>query len=278
MKNMLLGMTVLATLALVSGAFAFPPGGKGMGPGGCGAGAVERTVTNTDNGVRIEISSDDPDVVAKIQERHAELPPGGQGICSLDGVERTVTNTDTGVVIDITAEDAALIEEIQERFADGGRKAFGGRHGRGPGCGPRGMIEGADRVVTNTEDGVTITITSEDEAVVEQIQARFADRNSNTARNGKGCNKKQGRRQGRHSVRGGHGRHGGFGGPGMVAGAERTVTNTENGVTITITSDDPDVVETIQARFAAVPVAPEEAAPADAEAVEDAATSTQETE
>jgi hypothetical protein len=36
---------------------------------------TERTVTNLDNGVRIQITSDDPEIVQTIQERFADFPP-----------------------------------------------------------------------------------------------------------------------------------------------------------------------------------------------------------
>jgi hypothetical protein len=51
----------------------------------------------------------------------------------------------------------------------------------------------------------------------------------------------------------GEGCKGHGGGHGTVEGAQYTVTNTENGVTIVITSDDPAVVKLIQARYAQFP-------------------------
>ena len=81
-----------------------------------GAGA-QRTVTNLDNGVKIEMVSADPKVVAMIQQETATCPkPGCCKDCPMvaKGVTRTVEKTDKGVVITATATDAKLVASLQQ--------------------------------------------------------------------------------------------------------------------------------------------------------------------
>ncbi len=136
-----------------------------------GENAVTRDVTLTDDGVIITIDSDDPEVVAEIQERaaqHADRPRPDDA----PPVEATAENTATGVVITVsgaTEEAIALIQEraTQER-GEGGR---GGRRGRG-GEGDRERLEGVERTVTQTETGIEISLASDDPETVEALQSR----------------------------------------------------------------------------------------------------------
>ena len=113
-------------------------------------------------------------------------------------------------------------------------------------------IEGAERTVTNTETGVLIEISSDDAAVAEEIQARFAERDD------KDRTLDVGKRRGRHGPGKRHGRRGpgGFGLMRPIEGAERTVTNLDNGVRIEITSEDPEIVQTVQEGLAESPPGP----------------------
>lgn len=236
------------------------PGGGGVGPGPCQLEGVTRTVTNTENGVLIQVSSDDPAKVELIQAHHADRPEGPAGPPFGD-VQHTVTNKDNGVVIDITSENAEVVQRLQAHFAERADKAPGQGRGfkrHGGDWGPK-PIEGAERKVTNTDTGVLIEISSDDPAVVEQIQARVADEDGK----GRGpCLQDQGGRRGPGKAKG---RHGGFrgakgrrgpGGFGLmrpIEGTERTVTNLDNGVRVEITSEDPEIVATVQERFANFP-------------------------
>jgi TusA-related sulfurtransferase len=215
---------------------------------------VKRTVTNTDNGVVIQMTSDDPAIVETIQSRMADSPPcqgkgcgcAGPGTCTqgmcaqMEGVKRTVTNTDNGVVIEITSNDPAVVGTIQSRAADSP-----GCHGKGHGRAGQGMctrMEGVKRTVTNTENGVVIEMTSNDPAIVETIRSRMAD---SPQCHGKG-----------HGCAGGetcgHGTCA-QGTCGKMEGVKRTVTNTDSGIIIELTSDDPAVVETLQSQMASKP-------------------------
>jgi TusA-related sulfurtransferase len=206
--------------------------GHGHGCGGCAAhGQIEgadRTVNNTDTGVIIEITSNDPTVAAAIQARVAKSPGRHGGAdCKIEGVQRTVTNTDTGAIIELTSEDATVVEAIQAHVAQAP-----GRCGKRKGCAGHGMhgeLDGVQRTVTNTDMGVIIEITSEDPALIEIMQTRHA-RASDNQQGRPGC-----------VGRGMHGR---------LEGVQRTVTNTDTGVIIEITSDEPAAVAVIQARFA----------------------------
>ena len=252
-------------------------------PPPCGFKDAQRTVTNTETGVIIQVTSENPEVVEAIQAFHADFPKGcgkghgagraERGLCGIEGATHTVTNTDNGVSIEISSDDPAVVETIQARAAQGP----GMGHGRGPGPGGWGpcMVEGAERTVTNTENGVTVQITSDDPDVVAKIQDRAADvqdrpmadrgpRPDRKARGeGRGMGRGEGRGKGRGHGRGpgGPGQGWGRGGPphegfGPIEGAQRTVTQTDNGVIIEITSDDPAVVEIIQQRWADPPQKP----------------------
>jgi TusA-related sulfurtransferase len=262
MKKIVFVVAVGCLLVGLGTAVAVPPGpgGGGVGPGPCQLEGVTRTVTNTENGVLIQVSSDDPAVVKLIQA-HLANPPDGPAGPPFEGVQHTVTNKDNGVVIDITSENAEVVQRIQAHFAEQADKAAGQGRGfkRHRGQGAPKPIEGAERKVTNTEKGVLIEISSDDPAVVEQIQARFAERDAKGR--GPGLQDQGGRRgpgkgKGRHGgFRGFKGRRGpgGFGLMQPIEGTERSVTNLDNGVRIEITSEDPQVVQTIQERFAEFP-------------------------
>lgn len=95
---------------------------------------VERVIEKLDNGVRITLTSDDPEVVARLQQG----PPEGRRPRP-ETINETREPIDNGVVITITSDDPAEVERIQ-RMAERG---FGGPGGRGPGGpggpgGPRG--------------------------------------------------------------------------------------------------------------------------------------------
>jgi TusA-related sulfurtransferase len=198
--------------------------------------------------------------VKLIQAHHADRPDGSTGPPFGD-VQHAVTNEDNGVVIDITSDNADVVQRIQAHFAERADKAAGQgrgfRHHRGPWA-PK-PIEGAERKVTNTDTGVNIEISSDDPAVVEQIQARFTNENGKgpgPCVQGQSGRRGPGKGMGRHrGFRGAKGRRGpgGFGLMRPIEGTERTVTNLDNGVRVQITSDDPDIVATLQERFAEFP-------------------------
>lgn len=97
--------------------------------------AMTKTVTNLDNGVQVTLSSDDAEVVAKIQnsDRHENKEK--------KGIVVTKTLTDTGVMMTITSDDVEQVAKIQhhaERRQDGegkpqkrGGKKRGGSRGMG---------------------------------------------------------------------------------------------------------------------------------------------------
>lgn len=99
---------------------------------------TERTVEEIDNGVVMTITSDDPEIVEKILERHekhearraereAERPEDAPEI------EHTVEVLDNGIRVTVTSDDAEVVERLQEG------KPFGRHHHRGPrGEGPNG--------------------------------------------------------------------------------------------------------------------------------------------
>ncbi len=171
---------------------------------------VTRTVENVDNGVVITLAGTDADAVKAIQERAAKRP-----------VE-TVTNTADGVKITITSPDSDEVKRLQKRESG---KGFG--PGMGKGRGPRGesgsgakapiAMDKVTRTVANVDNGVTVTMTTDDATVLAALQSD---------------DKAAGR---------------GFANDSKVT---FTKENVANGVKLTITSTDASEVKKIQEREA----------------------------
>ena len=81
---------------------------------------VERTVTNIDNGVRIEITSADPALVQTLQ---TQMAAEGKGSCCKDCVlsnaawSKKVENTSKGVVLTLTAASKDEVGNLQTKAA-----------------------------------------------------------------------------------------------------------------------------------------------------------------
>jgi hypothetical protein len=141
---------------------------------------VTRAVEKTATGVIETITSTDAKIVTKLQSMKA---PEGQ---KFDGQISVIqTNIANGIQREISSTDATVVTKIQERAENnkGGFGFGGGGHGqRGPGRG--GKMGGIDlskvtRTVTNLDNGVQITMTSTDAAVVTKLQefeAKMKDR------------------------------------------------------------------------------------------------------
>jgi len=87
---------------------------------------IEREITYLDDGIQIEITSDDSEAVDKIHERHEnEQAPKN---ADEHDVNRSVEYTDEGVIVTITSDDPDEVSRIQE-FADEGPKEHGPKHG-----------------------------------------------------------------------------------------------------------------------------------------------------
>jgi hypothetical protein len=91
---------------------------------------VERTVTNLDNGVRMEMTSSDPAVVKTLQtQMAADHKTGGCcKDCPLSNAAWThkVENTDKGVIVTLTADSKDDIGKLQTAMA--GMAKGGCRH------------------------------------------------------------------------------------------------------------------------------------------------------
>ena len=179
-------------------------------PGQVDQDAVTREVTLTDEGAVITIDSDDPEIVAHIQERaatHAARPRPEDA----PAVESTVENTATGVVVTLTGATEEAIAHIQERATQepGERGQRGRREPRPDGAGERG--EGVERTRTLTDTGVEIRLESDDPEVVERLQNRPDDERPRPE-------------NAREDI-------------------TVTVTDTENGVLITMTGETAEAIE-----------------------------------
>ena len=163
-----------------------------------------------------------------------------------------------------------------QKHAGGEGNHQGCTGGKGHPCpsggGFHGKIEGARPTLADTDNGITITITADDPAVVKLIQARFAEppkrhKAKCDPEKCKGTSHPEGHKakcdpekcketckpgdcKGAKACGTGHPCPCAGGCHGKIEGAQRTVTNTDSGVIIAITSDDPAVVKLIQTRFA----------------------------
>jgi|GEM_PF-5282280 len=94
---------------------------------------INREVTYLDNGVEIEITSDDAELVEKIQERHNGEKFEHRKNAPEDApeIDMNVELIDDGVILTITADDADAVEKIQEHAEN--PKPHKGGHGE-PHC------------------------------------------------------------------------------------------------------------------------------------------------
>ncbi len=113
---------------------------------------VTRSVEKIDNGVVITLTSDDADVVQKLQDHQPQH--------EMENVTRTVVNLDNGVQITLTSDDADTVQKLQEGPKEGPRG--GGFH--------PGQMEGVTRSVENIDNGIVITLTSDDPEIVAKLQ------------------------------------------------------------------------------------------------------------
>jgi hypothetical protein len=135
MKRFIVLCGVLALLALPAIA------GDGKAMGCCGKQAnVERSVTNTENGVRVTLTSADAKTVAMLQEKSAACDKAGCGDCPMhaEGVNRTVDKTENGIVITATATDQAMIAKLQQHAATMGSASCGAKSANKAGCCAKG--------------------------------------------------------------------------------------------------------------------------------------------
>ncbi len=95
---------------------------------------IDHSVENIDNGVIRTITSDDADVVAKLQSREQRERKGPHA----EDVSRVVENISNGIKITITSDDADMVERIQNqsenpRMGRGEGKGRNGKRGFGKG-------------------------------------------------------------------------------------------------------------------------------------------------
>ncbi len=90
--------------------------------------------------------------------------------CGMEGVTRSVENLDDGARVTLTAKDPETAEKVQKMMDE--------RH---PGkcncakCKCPMMLEGVERKVEATADGVVMTVTAQDPETVKKIQAHLTE-------------------------------------------------------------------------------------------------------
>lgn len=207
---------------------------------------VERSVEKISDGVIETITSDDEDIVEKLQNHEPPAPRDE----SLTVVKENITN---GIRITKTSDDAQTVERLHER-ADNPRQGSGnGGHGHGQ-DGPKLMVprEDVTHTIEKIDDGIITAITSDDEEIVEKLQnfeprSGYGEDNdltvekenitngvritktSDDAETVERLHEKADRHAERESI-------------------TRTVVNLSNGAMVDITSDLDSVVERLQSR------------------------------
>ena len=126
-----------------------------------------------------------------------------------DSITRSVENIENGVIITLTSEKAEAVEHLQNKDH---REA---------------KNESINKEVEKLENGIKITITSSDEEMVKKIQEKKAEKRFN--KKGKGCQKKgcKNKCPFKDSI-------------------TRSIENIENGIIITLTSEEAKAIEHLQ--------------------------------
>ena len=130
-------------------------------------GAVYWEVENVSDGVRVTMTSDDSEVVRRLQAKKPRVPHRLGVLHSQETIEK-------GIRFTLTSDDPEQVEKIQ-RFA---KKKHSKNHEGEPHIherrkrGGKGFRKEVERVMTPLPNGIAITLTSEKEEVVERLQAR----------------------------------------------------------------------------------------------------------
>ena len=109
-KKIWLSLLVVFTFVCFSGLVAYG-GGEGQCPAALKDAKVE--VTNLDNGITVQITSDNPEVAKAIQKH--------KGDCKCEGLKDAKFESkkvDNGVIITITSKDPEVVKQIQEQQAN----------------------------------------------------------------------------------------------------------------------------------------------------------------
>lgn len=152
---------------------------------------------------------------------------GAKGMCApMKDAAIKVENLDDGVKITMTSDKPETVKGLQECASKCSAK--------GEGAGMCLPVKGAKVETANLTNGVEIHLTSDKPETVKALQEHAAKCSARKEKGeaGHGCSKM------------GHGMKG-EGAP--LEGAKVEVKNLPNGATITLTSDDPEVVKAIQA-------------------------------
>ncbi len=241
-KLLLVSLACLLSLALAGAQEVAPQPGFGRGPGQ-GVGLLgDHAVTLTDTGAVITITSADPAIAARIVALHTgnEAPPYRELPA---GVTRTVEALDNGVRITLVGATPESVTWIQKRHAtvpagppaDDQRPRLGQQNGPGfgqgagygrgqGGCGGPGLglavgpaagFPAPNHEVVNLENGIRVTITSDNADQIALLQQRIA------AATPANCP--------------------------YAAQVQRSAETVANGVVLTLTSDDAETVAWLQA-------------------------------
>ncbi len=127
---------------------------------------VDRSVEKIDKGVIITLTTDDATELERLQDM-TKMPKRGPGGDLMAEVDQAVEVIENGIQITLTSEDPETVEKLQNLPEEG---PFGPGHGGGHGLKPPFFGEDVTRSVEEIDNGVVITLTSDDEDTVEKLQ------------------------------------------------------------------------------------------------------------
>jgi len=128
--------------------------------------SIDKDVTITNDGLEIQITSTDDEIVTKIQDnkdKHEKFNKSHD--IDSENIDVTVSNIDHGVLIKVSTSDSDTLEtihnhakkmELMESLRDSDID----------------MQEAINKEVTNLDNGIRIELTSDNEDVVEILQMR----------------------------------------------------------------------------------------------------------
>ena len=255
-KGVAVGLVVAGMLAVGLTAFGQEYGGGRRGAGGQGYGG-RRDGPGAQQGPR----GGGPGQMGR-------QPAGGMRLLANPDVNVEVQQVEGGVKVLVTSDDVALANQISTQLPNrlewvtGMRRAGRnvarpeGTPGRGASPGGRqgGPLQDADVDTEPLDNGLAILVTSDDEQTVQVIQRMIPHRIERMRPVASRMRNRQGLRGGVQGAQDGpgnrtRGRSGGqlaLGRSLFAEGVDVQVTDTDNGVTLQITTDDPEQVERLQ--------------------------------
>ena len=134
------------------------------------SGKVDRKLEVLDNGIQISLTTSDPNWVEKLQSKAEKMAQAhGMGKHKDLSIKSSVVKLENGARVIITSDDPAAVEKLQTHASHMGEKPCG-HHQHGHNRHPD--QKQVAKQIEEIENGVRITMTTQEPAMVEKIQKR----------------------------------------------------------------------------------------------------------